>query len=49
MESERRLAYVGWTRAESQLILAVRPEEKLDDYGRLHKNPASRFIEESGL
>lgn len=45
MESERRLAYVAFTRAEDQLILTTRPFEK--DEELFIKNPASRFIKES--
>jgi len=45
LEAERRLAYVAWTRAKDQLVLAVRPV--VDDQG--HENPMSRFIGESGL
>lgn len=45
MESERRLAYVAFTRAEDQLILTSRPAEP-DDLG-VPKYPASRFLKES--
>lgn len=44
MESERRLAYVAFTRAEDQLVLTSRPIQ-LDDDGS-QKNPNSRFIKE---
>ncbi len=48
IEAERRLAYVAWTRAQNQLILAVRPEvtQKGD---RVYESPVSKFIVESGL
>lgn len=49
VESERRLAYVAWTRAQDQLILTIRPEEKQSESGRVYQNPVSRFIQESGL
>ncbi|MFO7596041.1 MAG: ATP-dependent helicase [Desulfocurvibacter africanus] len=48
MEAERRLAYVAMTRAENNLILAVRPEEKIVN-GRIYRSPASRFVAEAGL
>uniref|UniRef100_A0A6M3IMP1 Putative helicase n=1 Tax=viral metagenome TaxID=1070528 RepID=A0A6M3IMP1_9ZZZZ len=44
--NERNLMYVACTRAEDHLILAVRPEEKTDDKGKVYKNPVSRFIGE---
>ncbi len=44
MESERRLAYVAYTRAEDQLVLTSRP--CLDSDGKL-KSPVSRFVRES--
>jgi len=47
LEAERRLAYVAWTRAMDQLILAVRPEVSIDENGRQHESPVSRFVEES--
>lgn len=43
MEEERRLAYVGITRAKEQLYLIYTEERNL--YGRLQFNPKSRFIE----
>ena len=46
IEEERRLMYVAMTRAKDQLILAVRPERKEDDFGRVHESPVSRFIKE---
>lgn len=48
IESERRLAYVGFTRARDNLIVTVRPESK-EINGRLYSNPISRFIAEAGL
>lgn len=44
MEEERRLAYVGITRAEQQLYLTNAYSRLL--YGRTQNNPASRFLEE---
>jgi DNA helicase-2/ATP-dependent DNA helicase PcrA len=44
MEEERRLAYVGMTRANSRLYLLYAFERRL--YGLLQANPPSRFIEE---
>ncbi|WP_078394324.1 DNA helicase PcrA [Shouchella patagoniensis] len=44
MEEERRLAYVGITRAEKQLYLTCAKMRTL--YGRTNTNPASRFISE---
>lgn len=44
MEEERRLAYVGITRAEVQLYLTNAQMRTL--YGRTTMNPASRFIKE---
>ncbi|SFE88809.1 DNA helicase PcrA [Alteribacillus iranensis] len=44
MEEERRLAYVGITRAEEALHLTHARMRQL--YGRTQANPASRFIEE---
>lgn len=43
MEEERRLAYVGITRAKERLYLIYTEERNL--YGRLQYNPKSRFIE----
>jgi len=43
MEEERRLAYVGITRAKERLYLIYAGERNL--YGRLQFNPKSRFIE----
>lgn len=43
MEEERRLAYVGITRAKERLYLIYANERNL--YGRLQCNPKSRFIE----
>ncbi|MFD1021017.1 DNA helicase PcrA [Thalassobacillus hwangdonensis] len=44
MEEERRLAYVGITRAEKQLFLSHAKMRTL--YGRTNMNPVSRFINE---
>jgi DNA helicase-2/ATP-dependent DNA helicase PcrA len=51
VEEERRLAYVAMTRAERELVLAVRPEESTYQYEgaakpRIYHNPVSRFIGE---
>ena len=43
MEEERRLCYVGITRAKKRLYLIYAGERNL--YGRLQWNPKSRFIE----
>ncbi|MBB6450799.1 DNA helicase-2/ATP-dependent DNA helicase PcrA [Geomicrobium halophilum] len=44
MEEERRLAYVGMTRAEEELHLTRASSRRL--YGRAQMNPLSRFINE---
>ena len=44
MEEERRLAYVGMTRAKKELHLLRAETRQL--YGQTRRNPASRFIEE---
>lgn len=44
MEEERRLAYVGITRAEKELFLTHAKMRTL--YGRTNMNPVSRFINE---
>src|SRR5699024_5775494 len=44
MEEERRLAYVGITRAEKELYLTHAQMRTL--YGRTNMNPISRFIKE---
>ena len=44
MEEERRLAYVGITRAEQELYLTNAQMRTL--YGRTNMNPVSRFIRE---
>src|SRR5699024_2054203 len=44
MEEERRLAYVGITRAERELYLTHAKMRTL--YGRTNMNPVSRFIHE---
>ncbi|MBM7553416.1 DNA helicase PcrA [Thalassobacillus pellis] len=44
MEEERRLAYVGITRAEKQLYMTHAKMRTL--YGRTNMNPVSRFINE---
>ncbi len=43
MEEERRLAYVGITRAKERLYLVYAQERNI--YGRFQCNPKSRFIE----
>jgi DNA helicase-2/ATP-dependent DNA helicase PcrA len=45
IESETRLMYVAATRAEDKLILAVRPEQKILDNGKIVKSPISRYVE----
>ena len=44
MEEERRLCYVGMTRARERLFLISADERKL--HGAVHFNPPSRFIRE---
>jgi DNA helicase-2/ATP-dependent DNA helicase PcrA len=44
MEEERRLAYVGITRAEEELFLTSAQMRTL--FGNIHMNPVSRFIGE---
>lgn len=44
MEEERRLAYVGITRAEKELFISNAQMRTL--YGRTNMNPVSRFIKE---
>ena len=44
MEEERRLAYVGMTRAEKHLFLTAAQNRLL--YGRYQQNLVSRFIDE---
>jgi len=44
LEEERRLAYVGITRAKNNLFLTYAESRK--QYGQLKYNPVSRFIEE---
>lgn len=44
VEEERRIAYVGITRAEQQLYLTNAYSRML--YGRMQNNPPSRFLEE---
>jgi DNA helicase II / ATP-dependent DNA helicase PcrA len=44
MEEERRLAYVGITRAEQELYITNAQMRTL--YGRTNMNPVSRFIKE---
>jgi DNA helicase-2/ATP-dependent DNA helicase PcrA len=46
IEEERRLFYVGMTRAQDSLVVAVRPETKEAVNGRVYENPVSRFIRE---
>ena len=44
LEEERRLAYVGITRAKSRLILSLAQSRKV--WGRPQQNPPSRFLSE---
>jgi len=44
LEEERRLAYVGITRAKNNLFLTYAESRK--QYGQLKYNPVSRFVEE---
>jgi DNA helicase-2/ATP-dependent DNA helicase PcrA len=44
IEEERRLAYVGITRAQERLILSRAKTRTL--YGQTHANPPSRFLQE---
>lgn len=44
LEEERRVAYVGMTRAEKKLYLTYARERRV--WGTAQRNPASRFIEE---
>ncbi len=46
IESERRLYYTAITRAETQLIITVRPEQTEDKRGKIYINPESRFVKE---
>jgi len=46
IEEERRLAYVGFTRARERLILSYARERTR--YGRTEKQTMSRFLEEAG-
>ena len=47
LEEERRIAYVGMTRAKDLLFLTSAATRRL--YGQTHWNLPSRFIEEAGL
>jgi DNA helicase-2/ATP-dependent DNA helicase PcrA len=47
LEEERRLCYVGMTRARESLTLTAAAARKL--YGRSHWNVPSRFVREAGL
>jgi len=47
LEEERRLCYVGMTRAERLLYLSAAASRKI--YGRSHWNVPSRFVQEAGL
>lgn len=47
IEEERRLAYVGMTRARSRLLLLSSQRRYL--HGRVHDNKPSRFLREAGL
>ena len=47
LEEERRLAYVGMTRAKDELFLTAASSRKL--FGQTHWNMPSRFILEAGI
>src|SRR3989338_5654665 len=47
LEEERRLAYVGMTRAKDSLFLTSAATRRL--FGQTHWNLPSRFIEEAGV
>lgn len=47
LEEERRLCYVGMTRAREKLFLTSAAARKI--YGRSHWNVPSRFVQEAGL
>lgn len=47
MEEERRLAYVGMTRAKEELFLVYATSRAL--YGNLQYNPPSQFIGDAGV
>ena len=47
LEEERRLAYVGMTRAKNHLFLTSSASRRL--FGQVHWNRPSRFISEAGL
>lgn len=47
LEEERRLAYVGFTRAKETLTLCHAEERRI--YGRIVRNRPSRFLVESGI
>src|SRR6185503_13148388 len=47
LEEERRLCYVGITRAREHLTLSCAASRKI--YGRSHWNVPSRFVSEAGL
>lgn len=47
MEEERRLCYVGMTRAQEHLFLTSAASRKL--FGKSHWNSPSRFVQEAGL
>ena len=50
VESERRLAYVAFTRARDQLILTVRPETSENERtNKITLTPISRFVKESKI
>ena len=46
IEEERRLLYVGMTRAKELLVLTARPENTETPEGRIYQNPISRFMNE---
>lgn len=47
LEEERRLCYVGMTRAKKHLFMTYAAKRRI--FGRLHSNLPSRFLFESGL
>lgn len=47
IDEERRAVYVAVTRA-ARAVLLTRPRERSDRFGRIHRDPASRFLRELG-
>lgn len=48
IDEERRCVYVAATRA-ARALLITRPAKRLDSYGRVWRDPESRFVGEMGL